>query len=97
MSPIGRVVFIGWPAIVCLTVLGAWVRLNKEIQGSFVDWTVPLLVPLGASLVFLYLLRGGIFGRQSPQGFGMSAILALLTFPVVVGLTQLLVVAMFGV
>lgn len=96
MNSLRRVVLFVWPLMIGAMLIGAWLRLNSDVQGSLIDQTIPVFAPFGALLIFLYLLRGGVWVRHSPQSIFLSIVVAMLTVPVVVAGSFILATVLLG-
>lgn len=60
------------------------------------DQIFPFFAPIGALLIFFYLLRGGLWMRHSPQKLPLSIVVAVLTVPVVIGSAFVFATILFG-
>jgi hypothetical protein len=100
MNPMERVVLLVWPSMVGVMLMVAWLRFTRDLQGtligSLVDSTFPFFVPVGALMIFFYLLRGGLWARSAPQKLLLSTAIAALTLPVVLGSAFFLATILFG-
>ena len=96
MSPVIRVIFLVWPAMVAEVLIGAWMRSNFDLRESLYVAFVPYITPLGALLILLYLLRGGIRSRYLPQKFWVAFTVAMLTWPVVAYFSFILGTIFYG-